>query len=101
MFLLPIMSIILHHHDSFAAPSQLLRCTVTTFTLHRQNYGDATFLFFNNLDILPDFFRGIDDGNGEGLEKRLIAETPRHCNARDMGVLGSFYIYFAIAYVDA
>ena len=123
MFLLPIMSVILHrhdsysapsrlirctittyilhHHDSFAAPSQLLRCTITTFTLHRHNYGDATFLFFNNLDILPDFFWRIDDGNGEGLEKRLIAETPRHCNAWDMGVLGSFYIHFAITYIDA
>ena len=101
MFLLPIMSVILHRHDSFAAPSQLLRCTITTYSLHRQNYGDATFLCFNNLDILPDFFWRIDDGNGEGLEKRLIAETPRHCNAWDMGVLGSFYIHFAIAYVDA
>ena len=33
MFLLPIMSIILHHHDSFAAPSRLLLCTVKTIVM--------------------------------------------------------------------
>ncbi len=37
MFLLPIMSIILHRHDSFAAPSRLIRCTITTHSLHHHN----------------------------------------------------------------
>ena len=41
MFLLPIMSVILHHHNSFAAPSQLIRCTITTYILHHHNFYAA------------------------------------------------------------
>ena len=41
MFLLPIMSVILHRHDSYSAPSRLIRCTITTYNLHHHNFYAA------------------------------------------------------------